>query len=340
MGNPFTLQIFCPDGDPENMREVTKMGWTGTVFYISREFLTSGAEQYGDKLAAPGVYILAQDNDDDNDDLQTIYIGQSQNLLTRIGEHAIGSSKNFFQYIVCVTGNDINNVHCLWMEAHLIEQAKIIDRCTLDNRTMPSKPKIEMAVEVGIKQFLNDALQIFPIFEIKAFVPAKTMARETIQPTISNKPKASKIANYHTLRTRVVDEFQKQKNIKLLNRSKATFYDESKTIHVCCTASKKHSARGFDSYWFKPGMKWYKFLKDGRESYLLLAMAEQTRAIALSFDEFNEMKDDFSPLGEGDDISWYIIVDDTPSGLSFRMSGGKKLDASPYIFDINSSDEN
>ena len=340
MGNPFTLQIFYPDGDPENMRVVTKMGWTGTVFYISQKYWKEGAVQYQDDLAAPGVYILVRDNDDDNDDLQTIYIGHSENLLTRLGEHTDDPKRNF-RYIVCATGGDINNVHCRWMEAYLIEQAKIIDRCTLDNRARPSKPKIKNSERVGITQFLEDALQIFPIVEVKAFLAAKAVTTPTTQETITPHKRSGlgKTAIVE-LKASVIDAFQKQKNIKLLNRSKATFYDESKTIHVCCSGSKKHSVRGCDSYWFKPGMPWYEFLKDGREGYLLLAMAEQSKAIALSFDEFNEMKDDFSPTGQGDEIFWHIEIYDTASGLNFIMKGGKKLDASPYVFDINSPDEN
>ena len=336
MGNPFTLQIFCPDGDPENMREVTKMGWTGTVFYIAREFLTSGVEQYGDKLAAPGVYILAQDNDDDNDDLQTIYIGQSQNLLTRIGEHAIGSSKDFFQYIVCVTGNDINNVHCLWMEAHLIEQAKIIDRCTLDNRTMPSKPRIEMAVEVGIKQFLNDALQIFPIFEIKAFVPAKTVTtpttKETITPHKRSRLGKTTIAE---LKASVVDAFQKQKNIKLLNRSKATFYDESKTIHVCCTVSREYKNQQW--WWFSAHKTWIDFLERGEKGYLVFGMHGNSKAISFPVKEFNKIKDKLnSKLNEeGEVLWWYVQIIEDNENIKLKLRGKGERFTIPLEYIIN-----
>ena len=53
MGNPFAIEIFYPDGDPENMRVVNKMGWTGTVFYIDREYWAAAKAEYGDELKSP-----------------------------------------------------------------------------------------------------------------------------------------------------------------------------------------------------------------------------------------------------------------------------------------------
>ena len=335
MGNPFALQIFYPDGDPENMRVATKMGWTGTVFYISRKYWKEGTGQYQDDLAAPGVYILAQDNDDDNDDLQTIYIGQSENLLTRLGEHTDDPNRDF-QYIVCATGGDINNVHCRWMEAHLIEQAKIIDRCTLDNRARPSKPKIKNSEMVGITQFLEDVLQIFPIVEVKAFLAAKTVTtpttKETITPHKRSRLGKTTIAE---LKASVVDAFQKQKNIKLLNRSKATFYDESKTIHVCCTVSREYKNQQW--WWFSAHKTWIDFLERGEKGYLVFGMHGNSKAISFPVKEFNKIKDKLnSKLNEeGEALWWYVQIIEDNENIKLKLQGKGERFTIPLEYIIN-----
>ena len=177
MGNPFAIQVFYPDGDPENMRIVDKRNWTGKVFYISRDYWSTVAEKYRQKLETSGVYILAGANenldDDDNDDLQSIYIGQSGNLLIRVEQHIQDNERSFGE-MVCITGGEgFNNTHFRWMEAYLVEKARENNRCKLNNIVTPIKPQISEADEVDIKNFLKETLQIFPVVEVYAFAKPK-----------------------------------------------------------------------------------------------------------------------------------------------------------------------
>lgn len=235
MANPFSTQIYYPDGDPENMREVTTSGWTGTLFYIHRDYWSNAVAEYRDSLQKPGVYVLAGDDSfEDGDDLQRVYIGHANNLRVRIDQHVKDSGKDFFQSIVCVVENgSFTSAHFKWMESYLVEKAGEINRCDLDNENEPNKPHVSRAHEADIKNFLEKACQLFPIVEIKAFIKPKTIQREA-RKDIKAEEKREKAPG---LREKVLVAFQDRENVTLLERSRATFYDESKTICVGCYIS-------------------------------------------------------------------------------------------------------
>ena len=338
MGNPFTIQIFYPDGDPENMRVVDKRNWTGKVFYVSRDCWTDGINNYQQELETPGIYVLIgkeESFEDSSDDLQTIYIGQAENLFTRIGQQIDDSKRTFFQSIVCVTGStNYNNAHFRWMEAHLIEQAKEVDRCNLENGNQPKKPKISNSEVVDIEDFLKDTLQMFPIVEINAFTSPKTVSPPIEKETNGvKKPRIGK-EKVSELREKILDTFQERENVKLLKRSRATFYDKSKTIHVCCAVSKNYPDSKRNSYWFAPGNTWFEFLASGEKSYLLFAMEGQSKAVALRFDEFNKMKDNLGTTKRGNDFWWHVVIIEENGKFDLKLKGGNTLDISPYLFDI------
>ncbi len=326
------------------MRIATKMGWTGKVFYISRDFWMIGTTQYREALETPGIYILAGNGDDDDDDLQTIYIGQTGNLLTRVGEHLADSKKLFFQSVVCVTGgDDFNSAHFRWMEAHLTDKAKKIDRCVLKAGQIPKKPHVAVAQVFAIEHFLQEALQIFPVVEIKAFVAPKTIVsgvdvNQGIEREKNNERKSREIntERISEIKTKVIAAFQKRKNVTLLKRSQATFYDESKTFHVCCAVSKNYPNKKQNSYWFAPGKKWLDFLASGSKSYLIFCMGKKHQAVVLSFDEFDNIKDKLGmTTKKEDDYWWHVIIDEENGNFTFRLKGGETLDASPYLFVID-----
>jgi hypothetical protein len=72
MADPFTIRIFVPDGDPEGLRIIDRMNWTGLGIVFTRTDWPK-IRQRSD-FSKPGVYILIGYVSDD--DLPTLYIGQ------------------------------------------------------------------------------------------------------------------------------------------------------------------------------------------------------------------------------------------------------------------------
>jgi hypothetical protein len=99
--DPFTIRIFVPDGDPEGVRIIDRMNWTGLGIAFPR---TKWLEiRQRTEFARTGVYILVGYRGDD--DLPTIYIGQGDVVHKRIESHLQG--KNFWDWgIVFVSASN------------------------------------------------------------------------------------------------------------------------------------------------------------------------------------------------------------------------------------------
>lgn len=233
--NAITFQILYPNGDPENMRVVYKRDWTGKVFYIGYEYFAECKAGFQAELEKPGVYLLIGREEEQSDDVQTIYIGQAENLLSRLDQHINDPGRNF-HCIVCVTGAGYNIAHFGWMESHLISLAKEINRCTLENINMPTKPHLNKSEEGEINRFISDTLQFFPLVDVKAFIETKKVNVVTENAHVADETKstsreehAQSSQDFET-KDRVINAFQIEKNIKLYRRSRATFYDETKNF--------------------------------------------------------------------------------------------------------------
>ncbi len=84
MGDPYTIRIFVPDGDPEGLRLIDRMNWTGQGIVFPREAWAKIKSRL--EFGKPGVYILVGYVSED-DDLPTLYIGQGDIVRSRIDSH-------------------------------------------------------------------------------------------------------------------------------------------------------------------------------------------------------------------------------------------------------------
>lgn len=178
MKDGLQIKIYCPDGNPGNMRCASIPNWNGRVLYIHRGYWSDAITgEYRDQLNAPGVYILAGDDSQNGGGRRKIYIGQSGNLRIRIQQHIEDPAKEFFDHVVCVINydNDLNSAHFKWAESSLIEKAKAISKCEVENRTIPKKPSVSPADRSTINRFLEEVYRVFPAVEMGAFAEPKTL---------------------------------------------------------------------------------------------------------------------------------------------------------------------
>jgi hypothetical protein len=71
MPDPFTIRIFVPDGDPEGVRLIDRMNWTGLGIAFPRSRWMEVRQR--SEFNRAGVYILVGYQEDD---LPTIYTGK------------------------------------------------------------------------------------------------------------------------------------------------------------------------------------------------------------------------------------------------------------------------
>lgn len=332
-GTPFKLEIFYPDGDPENIWVATRPTRTGQIFYLSRDFWADGASGYKDEdaLGRPGVYVLFGVEDDGDSSEETIYIGESEDVYKRIEEHRKNGDKDFYQSVICVTetGN-LTKTDFKWMESDLIERAKDIKRCNLKNGNAPSKPKMSIQDIAVTKQFLQEILPIFQMAQIRAFAkPKRVIPRTTDSRDLVNSDARTRLDKEESneLRAAVLTAFQNEKNVTLLKLSQSRFYDESKTVWVCCIISKNHGNEKEWDYEFYTDEKRVNFLNEGKHGYFVFGMAGQSKAIAITVDELA------SKSARGEIRQWSQVFK-KKGGFELKLMGGKTLDLAPYLFDI------
>lgn len=168
MADPFTIRIYVPHGDPDGVRVIDRMNWTGRGVAFPREAWDRAISR--PELSKPGVYILLGRLDtEDEEDLPLLYIGQTDDLKSRLGQHQ--KDKDFWdRAVVFISTNDgLNRAHITWLEHSLIRRAQEIGQCHLNNGNSPSEPNLPEFEKADTEAFLREMLQILPLIGITAF---------------------------------------------------------------------------------------------------------------------------------------------------------------------------
>jgi len=171
--DPFTIRIFVADGDPEGIRFVDRMNWTGVGVVFPRERWSAASKR--PELTRTGVYILVGYKEGD-DELPTLYIGEGDAVRDRVESHY--QKKDFWTqgYAFVTSNSGLNKAHARWLEHALIHQAVKANRSHLDNSTRPPEPPLSEAERADSRAFLQEILQVLPIMGLRAFEEPKPVA--------------------------------------------------------------------------------------------------------------------------------------------------------------------
>lgn len=167
MAEPYTIQVFVPDGDPESVRIVGLLNWTGVGLAFPRSAWPGVRDRA--EFTRAGVYVLTGSAEGTDDELPTIYVGQGDEIGTRIENHY--ANKEFWDWgYAFVTHSDtLNRAHITWLEYALLHRAKIADRCHFDNATQPREPSLSEFERADTSGFLREMLRILPLLGMRVF---------------------------------------------------------------------------------------------------------------------------------------------------------------------------
>jgi hypothetical protein len=178
MSDPFTIRIFVPDGNPEGVRIIDRMNWTGSGIVFPRDQWTAVRQRT--EFGKPGVYILVGQTEDD---LPTIYVGQGDGVRDRIESHF--ANKEFWDWGIAFVSHGgsggLNRAHITWLEYALIERATKAKRSHLDNGNAPREPALSEAERADTQGFLKEILQILPLVGLRAFEIPRAVAAPMAQ---------------------------------------------------------------------------------------------------------------------------------------------------------------
>jgi len=167
VGEPYTIRLFVLDGDPEGTKIVELLNWTGVGIAFPRSAWPQMKAR--SEFKKSGVYILVGSAEGTADDLPTVYVGQGEEIGTRIDAHH--SNKDFWDwgYVFVSSGNALNRAHITWLEHALLDRAKKAGRCHLDNSTLPKEPGFSESEKADTRGFLREMLRILPLLGVRVF---------------------------------------------------------------------------------------------------------------------------------------------------------------------------
>ena len=169
----FSIHIFMPGEDPDGIRLVEKDGWIGLGAAFPYDCLRDAAGM--DKLQRPGVYVIWGQNEELDSQKTSVYIGEGQNVATRLEQHnKDDEKKSFWQHTATFTSNDgrLNIVHTKHIESRLLAMMRLsnVENIALSNSQKPNSPVMAEAERAYAERFFSEMLLCFPIMGVEFFV--------------------------------------------------------------------------------------------------------------------------------------------------------------------------
>ena len=161
-----TISIYLPDANPQGIKICEFLDSIVKAISIPRVKLYEASKR--SELEQPGIYFLLGEKDEVGK--PKVYIGESEVLSTRLNEH--NRKKDFWNQAICFVSekNNLNKAHIKYLENHACGQAKLINKCILENSNTPTKSSLtDQDRDLALRFF--DELKIiiatlgYPIFE-------------------------------------------------------------------------------------------------------------------------------------------------------------------------------
>ncbi len=167
MRDAFSYQIIVPFGGPAGTKIITQFNWTGICIAFPRTDWDKMKTR--PEFSSSGVYVLLGPEENSENDLPAVYVGEGEKIGKRIQKHY--KTKEFWDwcYAFVATENALNKAHIKWLEYSLLKRSKEADRSIRDNTQTPRKPSSSESMLTETQGFLDEMLQILPLLGVDVF---------------------------------------------------------------------------------------------------------------------------------------------------------------------------
>ena len=239
-----TIRIYLVDGVPTGILTAEIINWTGQIIVAPRQQLAKLAER--EEVKRTGAYCLIGP-DPNNPTREMVYVGEGDNVVTRLTAHAKDESKDFWTRCVVIVSKDQNltKAHGRFLESRLIQTGQLAGRAVICNGTAPPLPPLPEPDVADMEFFLNQVQMVFPVLGFGFLQPkpivgpsngkesplftlsvvgAKALAREigdefiVLKDSTARKSGLKSWTSYRTLREQLVADG------KLVDSHDANFY--------------------------------------------------------------------------------------------------------------------
>ncbi len=164
MKTPKSIKLYLMDGTSDGRLTCELSNWSGKAIKIPRVLLKESNDR--PELKGTGVYFLFGKDDDDSN---SIYIGESEEIYTRLTKHDLG--KDFWNEVLVFTSKDenLNKAHIKYLEHRLYQIALKTKRYEVINANRPNKPVISESDQAEMEEFIKNILMMVPVLGHKVF---------------------------------------------------------------------------------------------------------------------------------------------------------------------------
>jgi len=172
------LTVYMIDGTAYGPRLSEIGNWVGKAIYSPRASVNK--IMHRQEFENPGIYCLKGDPTDEAFD-EKIYIGEAENIRSRLKQHLSDPNKDFKELIFFVSKDELlTKTQIKYLESRLIQLAIEAKTAQIDNGNSPSLPTLHEADISDMEYFLEQIKLILPVmgfnFLISSTVTQKDFA--------------------------------------------------------------------------------------------------------------------------------------------------------------------
>jgi len=162
------LTVYMIDGTAYGPRLSEIGNWVGKAIYSPRASINKIMNR--EEFDNPGVYCLKGDPTDDAFD-EKIYIGEAENIKTRLKQHLSDQNKDFKELIFFVSKDELlTKTQIRYLESRMVQLAIEAKTAQIDNGNSPSLPTLHEADISDMEYFLEQIKLILPVMGFKFLI--------------------------------------------------------------------------------------------------------------------------------------------------------------------------
>lgn len=179
-----TIQIFLPGGDPRGVRIAEITTRIVQLIEVPRSLLADFLKMH--ESSQVSLYFLVSGSDEnEKQDSPTVYVGQTGDLRTRLGNH--NKKKDFWQRALVVISrtNSLTQTHALFLEWYCLQAITKAGRYEAENGTVGTRPHTPAPLEADGLEIFETASTLLatlghPLFDALSAQPAGAAKPEVL----------------------------------------------------------------------------------------------------------------------------------------------------------------
>ncbi|MCK5833419.1 GIY-YIG nuclease family protein [bacterium] len=172
------LTVYMIDGTEYGPRLSEIGNWVGKAIYSPRSSLNKIINR--PEFNNPGIYCLKGDPTDEAF-AEKIYIGEAENIKSRLKQHLSDPNKDFKEVIIFISKDELlTKTQIKFLESRLIQLAIDAKTAEIENGNSPSLPTLHEADISDMEYFLKQIKLMLPVMGFR-FLISSTLKPELVE---------------------------------------------------------------------------------------------------------------------------------------------------------------